>query len=290
MELHCKMALTIPHRKGVSLVELMVYVAVMSIAIVGFARYFGGFFKGAKTAEHRIQASAELRSLFSQLSDGLYAANQFAGVSASSVTIICGAEEMPSFNPDGDSDGDGVPNIRDTDDDGDAAQRFSLPADQQWRVGYDLEDDDDDNDGRLDCLMSFYYVPAERAVYRSAVFNAGPPQVKRLAVNISSFSFAAYGSKREDLGRNIDLGNDGMPGTADAGEGDGSISAREIDWVRPAQGGHGNRSGAVDVAGELRYVTTLEIYAEVDYNSDGKPDAFLRRQISPPLVPLKRRR
>jgi type II secretory pathway pseudopilin PulG len=278
------------HRKGVTLVELMVYMAVMSIAIAAFAGYFGGFMKSAKSAEHKMQASAELRLLFSRLSDGLHPAVAFTGVSASSVTIICGSEEAPWYAPDGDTDGDGVPNLRDTDDDGDAAQRFSLPADQQWRVGYDLEDDDDDNDGNLDCLLSFYYVPAERAVYRSARFNAGPPEIKLLAVNISSFSFTAYGSRREDLGRNIDLGNDGMPGTSDAGEGDGIISAREIDWVRPAQGGHGNRSGAIDTADELKYVTTLELYAECDYNSDGTPDSFLRTHVSPPLVPLRRRR
>ncbi|KAF0127190.1 MAG: hypothetical protein FD189_457 [Elusimicrobia bacterium] len=277
-------------RTGVTLVELMVYMAVMSIAIAAFAGYFGGFMKSAKGAEHKMQAAAELRLLFSRLSDGLHPAVAFTGVSASSVTIVCGSEQAPWYGPDADYDGDGIPNLKDTDDDGDAAQRFSLPADQQWRVGYDLEDDDDDNDGNRDCLMSFYYAPAERAVYRSAVFNAGTPEVTKLAVNISSFSFTAFGSKREDLGRNIDLGDDGMPGTADAGEGDGIITAREIDWVRPAQGGHGNRSGAVDTVDELKYVTTLELYAECDYNSDGRPDSFLRTHVSPPLVPLRRRR
>ncbi|HOI43306.1 MAG TPA: prepilin-type N-terminal cleavage/methylation domain-containing protein, partial [Elusimicrobiales bacterium] len=211
-------------RKGVSLVELMVYLAVMSIAIVAFAGYFGGFMKSAKTAEHKVQASAELRLLFSRLSDGLHPAVAFTGVSASSVTILCGSEEAPWYAPAGDRDGDGVPDLKDTDDDGDAAQRFSLPSSQQWRVGYDLEDDDDDNDGNLDCQVSFYYVPAERAVYRSARFNAGAPEIKRLGVNISSCAVIPQGSRREDVRGSIDLGNDGMPSTNDSGEGDGMIS------------------------------------------------------------------
>ncbi len=277
-------------RKGVSLVELMVYLAVMSIAIVAFAGYFGGFMKSAKTAEHKVQASAELRLLFSRLSDGLHPAVAFTGVSASSVTILCGSEEAPWYAPAGDRDADAIPDLKDTDDDGDAAQRFSLPSSQQWQVGYDLEDDDDDNDGNRDCLKSFYFVPAERAVYLSSVYNGGAAAAKRLGVNISSFSFIPQGSKREDLGRNIDLGNDGMPSTNDTGESDGMITAREIDWVRPAQGGHGNRSGSINTPDELKYVTTIELYAECDYNSDGRADAFLRTHISPPLLPLRRRR
>ena len=54
--------------------------------------------------------------------------------------------------------------------------------------------------------------------------------------------------------------------------------------------GHGNRSGRVDTAGELKYITSVAVYAEADANSDGKPDSMLGSEIMPPLLALKRRR
>ena len=113
--------------------------------------------------------------------------------------------------------------------------------------------------------------------------------MSELAVDVSSFSFTFYGSKREDLGRNIDLGDDGVAGTGDAGEGDGVISAREIDWVQPPVG-HGDRSGSVDTADERKYIASVEVYLESDTNHDGTNDAQLGTEIMPPLLPLKRRR
>ena len=281
---------TAPRRRpGVTLTELIVYTAVMSIALVAFSKYFFGLTRAAKKTEHEMKGSFELRLLLSRVEGDLYEANQVEAVSSSSITFRCDLVKASSYDLDGDFDGDGVPNIKDTDDDNDAGLKFSLPADQQWTAGYDLEDDDDNNDGQPDVRVAIYYAAAEKKVYRSLSVNGGAPEVKALAADISSFTLTAYGSKREDLGKNVDLGRDGIAGTGDAGESDGIISEREIDWVQ-APAGHGNRNGRVDTAGELKYITSVAVYAEADANADGKPDSLLGTELLPPLLALKRRR
>lgn len=276
-------------RGGFSLAELVVYTAVLGIAVAAFSRFFFGFTRTAKKAETEMQGSFGLRLLLARVESDLYEANQIESVSASSIAFRCDLVKAPGYDLDGDTDGDGVSNIKDTDDDADAAGRFSLSAADQWRAGYDLEDDDDENDGNVDVRVSIYYSPEERKVYRSASVNGGAPAVSELAVNVSSFSLTCFGAKREDLGRKVDLGNDGAPGTGDAGEEDGVISEREIDWTRPPAG-HGDRSGRLDAPGELKYVTSVSVYAEVDANSDRRPDSMLGTEIMPPLLALKRRR
>jgi Tfp pilus assembly protein FimT len=276
-------------RRGVTLTELMIYTAVVSIALVAFSKYFFGFTKTAKRADNEMKGSFEMRLLLSRAENDLYEANQIESVTASSITFRCDAVKSPGYQLEGDLDADGIVNIKDTDDDNDASLKFSLPAAQQWQAGYDLEDDDDDNNGSPDVRISIYYAAAEKKVYRALYLNGGAPEVKALAVNVSSFSLTCYGSKREDLGRNIDLGQDGAAGTGDAGEEDGIISAREIDWTLSPVG-HGNRNGRLDTAGELKYVTSVAVYAEADANADGLADSALGTEIMPPLLALKRRR
>lgn len=274
-------------RPGFTLTETMVYVAVLGIAVAMFARFMTGFMKTAKGSENAMRGSAELRLALSKMEADLYEANEFTGISASSVTFVCDILKNPVRNPDADADGDGTPNIKDTDADGDARLKFSLPRDQQWRAGYNLEDDDEDGDLRRDVRIQIYWTSGK--VWRGISVNEGPWQVSELASRVSSFTFTVFGSKREDLGRNIDLGTDGLPGTGDAGEGDGVISQREIDWTLPPAG-HGNRSGGLNTPDEFKYAASIAVYMEADSNGDGQPDAKLGTEILPPLLQLKRRR
>ena len=276
------------HRSGITLVELMVYVAVLGIAVVGFSKAMTSFMKTAKSSESKMLGSADLRAAMIKTESDLYEANEFIGVSRTSITFICDILKNPAWDRNADSDGDGVPNIKDTDSDNDAQLKFSLPLAQQWQAGYNLEDDDDDGDGNRDVVIQLYHTPG--ILWRAVSVNGGAPQPAKLAADISSFTFTFYGSKREDLGRNIDLGDDGTAATSDSGEGDGIISEREIDWVLPAQGGHGNRSGAIDTADERKYITSVAVYMEADANHDNQTDAILGTEIMPPLLPLKRRR
>lgn len=275
-------------RPGVTLVELIVYVAILSIAVVMFSKFMMGFMKTAKSSEGKMLGSADLRGALIKMESDLYEAGEFTGVSRTSSTFLCDMLKNPAWDRNADFDGDGIPNIEDTDVDNDAQSKFSLARADQWKAGYNLEDDDDDNDGERDVVIQLY--DSSGTLWRNISVNGGAGQAAKLAANISSFTFTYYGSKREDLGKNIDLGGDGLPSTGDAGEGDGIISEREIDWVLPAQGGHGDRSGAIDTANERKYITSVAIYLETDANRDNLPDANLGTELMPPLLPLKRRR
>ena len=74
--------------------------------------------------------SAGLRLALSKMEGDMYEANEFLGVSKTSITFICDMLKNPSWNPAADQDGDGVPNIEDTDVDGDAPTKFSLAREQ----------------------------------------------------------------------------------------------------------------------------------------------------------------
>ncbi|MDD2804899.1 MAG: hypothetical protein PHV33_05035 [Elusimicrobiales bacterium] len=276
-------------RAAFTLTELIVYVAILCVAVAMFVKFMTGFMKTAKTSESKMLGSAELRGAIIKAEADLYEANEFTAVSTSSATFICDMLRNPAWDRDADADGDGVPNIKDTDSDNDAQLKFSLPGDQQWQAGYNLEDDDDDNDGNIDVQARIYYAATARELWHGIAVNGGAWQDSRLAVGVSSFTFTFYGSKREDLGKNIDLGADGTASTGDAGEGDGIISAREIDWVLPPTG-HGNRSGSLDTEEERRYITAVALQMETDQNHDRTTDASLGTEILPPLLPLKRRR
>lgn len=275
--------------RGVTLIEVMMYTMIISIVMLFFTQFFAVIVKGTKMSDLQYKGLANLRGLVAKLEQDLYEANQLVHISSTSIEFRSDIVKNPNYNLNGDTDADGIPNIKDPDDDNDAQLKFTLPIDQQWRVGYDLEDDDDDNDNRIDVRIRIWKI--DDSVYRDISVNEAPWGInsKILASNISSFSFKYYGSIREDLGRTIDLGNDGIPDTHDTGEGDGIISAREIDWVLPPAG-HGNRSGHIDTVDELRYITMIAITSETDINSDGKQDAKLDTQIMPPLIPLKWRR
>ena len=275
------------HRRGFTLAEMMVYVAILGVTVALFSKFMMGFTKTAKSSENTMLGSADLRGALIKMESDLYEANEFMGVSKASITFVCDTLKNPAWDQNVDFDVDGIPNIKDTDVDNDAQLKFSLARDNQWQAGYNLEDDDDNNDGSRDVLIQLYCSSA--TLWRAISVNEGPWQAAKLAADISSFTFTFYGSKREDLGKNIDLGNDGIASTSDSGEGDGIISEREIDWVQPPTG-HGNRSGVIDTANERKYITSVAIYMEADANHDTLPDAKLGTELMPPLLPLKRRR
>ena len=119
-------------RAGFSLTELIVYVAILCVAVAMFVKFMMGFMKTAKTSENKMLGSAELRGAIIKTEADLYEANEFTAAAASSATFICDMLRNPAWDRDADADGDGVPNIKDTDTDNDAQLKFSLPRDQQW--------------------------------------------------------------------------------------------------------------------------------------------------------------
>lgn len=270
--------------RGTTLTELMLAVAVLSVIAVGLSgllKYTGIAVGRAQTTG---QAQEETRQALMLIEDALIHANEVRVASATYVQFVLDIEHAPAYDPNADGDGDGVPDFRDGDRDGDV--QLLLPAAAQWRAGYNLKDDDEDGDGLID-LEGRLYLSARSLFYETRV-NEGAWSGRRALLNeVSTFTLTYWGNRANPLGQQIDLGANGTA-VADAGQGDGVISSVEMDAVL-APAGMGNRNGALDLANERRYITSIRLALAVDRNKDGKDDYALETDVYPPLLPLKSR-
>jgi hypothetical protein len=164
-----------------------------------------------------------------------------------------------------------------------------MQAGSAWRAGYNLKDDDDNNDGKVDMRIRYYF--AGSAIYRDWVVNQIPgagwgQHVKKVADNVMSCTFSYFGSKSNELGENIDTGADGIPNTGDVGENDGIISPLEISKTLPPLGS-GNGNTVLDTPSEVAYLTTISIKVQFDSNNDRISDFTIGTEITPPLMGIK---
>lgn len=270
---------------GLTFTETIIAVFILSIIAIPISYFLVNSIRSVTKSQLKVESQEELRRVFSKIEPYLMEANEVLEANVSSITFICDSNMNPSYNLYGDIDGDSIPNIQDPDDDNDAIQALLLPTSAQWRVGYDLKDDDDDNDNAIDVRIRFFL--SGKNLYQSVSYNGSPWSDTLLNDKITTFSLTYFGSKREKLGELIDLGNDGVSGTGDAGENDGLITQREIDWVQPPLG-HGNRNGRLDTKEELRYIVSIYMEIGIDKNKDGIEDYKIRTEIAPPLLTVKR--
>lgn len=273
--------------RGMTLVEVVITVVVLGVLAVPTAHFIASLTKGVTKATVQSAGGDRLRNTAAVLEHDVLEMNQ---INVSSPTVLqfrLDSNRLPTYLPDGDPDGDGVPNLKDPDDDNDLGT-LSAPA-LAWRYGDDLRDDDEDNDGKID--LQVRYALANGTLTRDENVNeAGWGQrvdvlAKDLLAPPSAFSY--YGSKNQSLGKKIDLGNDGLPATGDPGESDNVIVSTEIDRVPPPTGG-GNANGAIDTDVERQYIVSLHVVLSLDANHDGKEDGRLETDYEPPLLPLKR--
>lgn len=271
-------------RRGATLIELLMGVAVLGAVFAGIA----GLLKYTGVAVSRAQqagmAQEESRQALMIVEEVLAYANEIQVASATYVHFTLDLEHAADYVRDGDMDGDGVPNFRDGDRDADINQVLS--AADAWRGGYNLEDDDEDGDLQID-LEGRLYLSGRDLRYETRR-NGGGWSGKVLLEEVRTATFTYWGNRANPLGSQIDLGNDGVSATGDAGENDGVISSAEMDMA-PSPAGMGNRSGTLDLANERRYITSARLAFAVDRNRDGKNDYAIETDVYPPLLPLKSR-
>jgi len=274
-------------QRGFTLPELMIGMGIMGVACVAFSSMLRYVMKTTTTVRVQGEAMEDSRQALMRLEEGLMHASEVRVASSTFVEFVVDIDQSPLYDRNGDLDGDGIPNYSDADRDGDSA--LLQPATVQWRAGFNLKDDDEDGDGQIDVVRRLYLLGKD--LWEDTSLNEGAwggAYGKRIATNVSTFTLTYFGNKANDLGRNIDLGNDGGTGTGDAGENDGIITATEIDMV-PAPAGMGDRSGALDLVNERRYITTIRLYFGMDRNLDGNNDFTVETDVYPTLLPLKSR-
>ncbi|MCD6423851.1 MAG: hypothetical protein J7L42_07035 [Elusimicrobia bacterium] len=273
------------HRKAWTLVEMTVASAVLLIVFLVIVKFFTLSTKNVVDEQIKTDAFEELRQVFfNDIEPDLMEANEILDASQNRIIFIVDSNRMPQYDPQGDIDGDGIVNLMDPDDDNDS--NLILPPTAQYQAGYDLKDDDEDGDKKIDMEVTFYLTG--NTLFRDVSYNEEGfgNHIKKLLDNVTFLNFVYWGSKKEDLGKNIDLGNDGIAGTDDEGEDDGLISETEIDMVAPPTG-HGNQNGSIDTEEERMYIASIYLEIGYDKNGDGVEDARLKTELSPPLLVLK---
>jgi len=270
--------------RGMTLTEILLGMAILSVFGLTSSYLLKVVFNATTKTQAASSAQEEVRQALSKMESDLYEANEIRTSSTTFVEFICDFNRSPKYDPAGDQDGDGIPNVRDADMDGDA--NLMVPATAQWRIGFNLKDDDDNGDKKIDVRIRYYL--QNKVLYKDSSFDeeAWGARVVKILDNVSLFSINYLGSKANDLGRNIDLGSDGNPGTGDNGENDGIISQVEMDMVPPSAG-MGNRDGFLDTTNERRYITSIRLILGVDKNKDGQNDFQVTTEIYPPLLTVK---
>lgn len=260
---------------ALTLIELTIYVALLGIISIPLTLFFVKSLKSIYDSQRKTESQESVRVVLIEIEKDLAEANQIIASSSTALDFIVDYTKHPSYDFYADTDGDGLANIQDPDDDNDAS--LIQPPTAQWKIGYDLEDDDDDNDGQIDAKIRFYWDALAKKIYKDAAYNgeAWGNHIEELAVNITSFTFTYLGAKRNDLGRYVDSNNDGI------------ISASEIDSVLPPTG-HGNNNGRLDTDVEMKYIVSIGVHLEMDKNRDGITDYKIDTEIIPPFLSLKK--
>jgi prepilin-type N-terminal cleavage/methylation domain-containing protein len=269
--------------RGFTLTELIVTAAVIGILVPLLARNIRQLIIYVNKSFVEWRSRDEVRPADVMLDQELLEMVQIQVAGTDRIQFVLDSHRMPGYNPDADSDGDGVRNLIDPDLDGDA-DSFVSP-DRFLFIGNNLDDDDDDGDGKVD--LQVRYVCDGNTLVRESRVNEAPWERGVVARNLSTCGFDYFGSANW-TGRVVpDAGPDGDFLTMDTGQGDGIITAREIDWTLPPDG-VGNRSGDLDTPAELALVAFVSVNIATDLNGDGVPETLLNKQIGPPLIAGRR--
>lgn len=273
---------------GVTLAEVCIAITCSVIIIFAFNTLLRVWTTWSVLGMNGGRAMMEAQSVARQVERDFNMACEISESSATSVGFIMDISKRPGFNRNGDPDLDFVPNFRDPDIDNDAN---TLPAaGNAWRHGFNLKDDDDDGDGRLDFQVR-YFLQGNQLMRDHCVnyvnSSSWGNNITRVGKFIKSVSFKYYGTKGLPMGANLDTGLDGNPSTSDTGNNDGVIDQIEIDKTTGAYGGPGNNNGKIDTLSERVAITSILITIEFDVNQDNKEDYVYKTEISPPLMSVR---
>ncbi len=273
---------------GFTVTNMMVVSIILGILAIPVARYLTRALQGITTETRKAKSQDALRNAFAKLETDFMDMNEITISEDQRIEFMMDSYRMPGYRAKGDLDGDGILNEVDADDDNDLTDFTKISA---GMGGYDHQDNDDDaiDEGHVDVYCR-YRLNANNELIREFNYNeAGYGKAEVLAENIMEFQLTYLGSKNEEYGFAVDLGEDGLPGTGDAGEQDGKITAIEISRVTDANDGHGNGNDVIDTPEERLYIVSIHVHVVQDLNKDGRSDFSLDTELAPPMLTIKRR-
>jgi len=249
--------------RGYTLTELMVGMAIMAVACAAFAGFLAGIMKSNNAVVNESEAQEQARQAMMKMEEYMLHANQFVVATSTFAQYIVDIDQSPNYDPNA-VGCSGLPNYLSAD--MACTANLLVGATAQWTVGYNLKNDDEDKDGKIDVEERIYY--SNGGVWFDMSLDEAPwggTYLKELATDVSTFTFTYWGDKALPVDKNIDFNNDGV------------ISEQEMDQA-------GNDDGSLDTPQELGYITYVRIDMGVTMHGetyDAETDVY------PPLLPLK---
>lgn len=246
--------------------------------------------QGILVATPRLDGTDTGRGSLILLGRDFNAMNEVLVGKTTEIQFVLDSYRRPGYSSAADADGDGVPNGQDPDLDGDAldftaAGQVKLadslrdpPTSRFWRTGFNLEDDDENNDGFRDILCKYRYDSAANTLTRSFKYdNAAWTSETVVLKNVTSFAFGYFGSIDFTLG---------VPAGGVDQNGDRRVDQDELADLDGVVGGP-----ASDLVNfnETRYITGISLEFTVLPNPKINSPTRLKTDFAPPLLAIKRK-
>lgn len=252
---------------GYTIIEMMTVTVILGVLAIGFSQAVRSMTKSSMRLPSRQRGQQNLRSAFQIAERDLLQMNQILQADSDEVVFLLDSYRLPKY------DGTtlsprGVPLLEDPDDDND---RKTLPtnASDFWRIGDDLDDDDEDGVAGADVICRYFFNPATGELSRSFRYNtalgawtgAGWEAPKVVLPHLAGFKINYFGSFETDAKADTNA--------------DRIIDEDELKLFDPARW--------------MNRVTYFDVRLSWDDNADGKEDSFLTVSLTPLLMPLKRK-
>jgi prepilin-type N-terminal cleavage/methylation domain-containing protein len=259
-------------QKGLTLTEIIVTTAIFGIISVTIGTFLSTMMKSSTQANIKIKTYENITMAMSKLERDILQINETLVTSTTELMYISDLSTWPQYNGSADFDGDGKQNISDPDIDSDAT--LFAPPSARWKIGYNLKDDDDDNDGNIDMRWRLYLTDGKIMKDYSYNEENWGNHTETILSDVSITDIFGYTGSKDELlsigGASIDSNNDGI------------VTVDEMDAA-------GNNNGNPDIKSERDYIVNIKVNLAVDVNHDEKIDAEMNTEIMPPLLYIKRR-
>ena len=278
-------------QKGLTLLELLLAMLLLSVVVLAFSRFFRVVFQASIQSEVRLKGQTAVRTLLNILEMDFFDMNEVVVASTTRIDFYMDSHRAPWYSPTADSDGDGFNNLSDPDDDADALDprapitrlrdlAVSISS-VGWRQGFDLEDDDENQDGRRDVLCRYEYTPPPTStdsgvLSRTFCYDGVcEPSTVILDRGLREFSFDYTGTRNAlELPANADSNVNGLIDRDDFDRLDGTVEAS------PAP---------LNQFMETRWITGVRVHLVTNPSDTISSPTTIDTEISPPLLGIKRK-